>query len=352
MKLTLRAIKSQIILLAFITVCLGLSACKKQVPEELNLESASESMVQNTTPDLNEICKKLKEEMLLISAKRTTFALEQINQDIRLCLPLMTYKEQKHLIKLADQMYDNFLEIDRTPEQQKSFNLYAYDQSQFPTIQQAQFEKLHPRDQYLLTHRGQAYIDLIDMDDQATYQRNSYYLAKVFAPYFPEAEREFMQELAEQNQSVQFHDEQAEISAQEIAERALFWESYLKKFPKSSYLNDAKYLYHFYSNLLFKGLNHHPISQHYESRSDISPEALSAIEQMTNNEKSQLSNQARLFMQFIELDTQQKNELINIPQNANESNQDRIESQLHEYLNLKVLNLKHPRDCFTDAICR
>lgn len=334
-------------LLTLMVVSLGLTACQKPISEEIPTESPNPTQNQNTTPDLDLICQKLKKEMLGITAQRTTFAIEQINQDIRLCLPLMPFQEQKELIGLADIMYRNFLSIDRSPDQQKAFDLYAHDQSQFPTIQQSQIEKLHPRDQYLLRHKGQAYIDLVDINHQATYQRNPYYLARVFAPYFPEAEQAFMQELAEQNQQAQFEDPHFHLEAQEISRRAQYWENYLKKYPQSSFRLDAEYLYHFYSNLLFKGLKHDPVSHDFEGRVEIAPDALAEIEQLANMKNSRLADQARLFLKFIELDSQQKSKLT-----SNQTDQNpQVLIQLSRYLNLKTVDLENRRNCFKDAIC-
>ncbi|MCG4650865.1 hypothetical protein L0P02_12915, partial [Bifidobacterium longum] len=67
-------------------------------------------------------------------------------------------------------------------------------------IQQAHFEQLNLRDQYLLKHKGQAYIDVFESDTgQLKYRRSPEYLAKIFAPYMPEAEQVFIENLAAQN---------------------------------------------------------------------------------------------------------------------------------------------------------
>ena len=50
-----------------------------------------------------------------IDAQRTTFALEQINQDLKLCLPLLGFQQQKHLLGLSNKMYHDFLSVERTP---------------------------------------------------------------------------------------------------------------------------------------------------------------------------------------------------------------------------------------------
>ena len=115
-------------------------------------------------------------------------------------------------------------------------NEYFHTQSQFPTLQQDQYEQLHPRDRYLLAHKGLAYIDLVETDHEVRYQRNPHYLARIFAPYFPEAERVFMQELAEQNQQANFQQQTFHLHAEEILARAQFWDKYLPNTPLATLL--------------------------------------------------------------------------------------------------------------------
>ena len=160
-----------------------------QKPEHQPIpEQAQKQSQQDETVDLTLLCKNLAKNMLAIDAERTTFALEQMNQDLKLCLPLSTLAEQRHLLKLSNQMYNNFFSVDRTASQQATFEAYAFNLSQHPTIQQNRFEQLNLRDQYLLKHKGQAYIQLCDHGKgQINYCRSPEYLARIFAPYMPEA---------------------------------------------------------------------------------------------------------------------------------------------------------------------
>ncbi len=330
-----------------ILLSVSLSGCQKPA-SEISKEQHAEQKVEVIVPDLNQICENLKKEMREMTAQRTTFALEQINQNIRVCLPLISHAEQKKLMDLSNQMYAQFLQIDRTPEQQKAFDEYALDESQYPTIQQSHFEKLHIRDQYLLRHKGQAYIELSDLNiHNISYKRNSQYLAKVFAPYFPEDEKEFMQNLADQNEVPFFNRNTLLISPEEIAQRALFWERYLKKFPKSRFKSDAQYIYDTYRTLLFIGLKNSPVSTNYEDRLDVQPLTLSTIEQLSIQKDSALAVQAGQFLTFIEMPPEQRMKLSH----AQES--DNAQAQLMKMLNLKSVDLsqKQKRHCFEDAIC-
>lgn len=335
-------------LMLTVLTSLSISACQKPVmPDEVKAEIKQKHSSDPITLDLDVICQNLKKEMLQMSAQRTTFALEEINRDIRLCLPLVSTEEQKHLMKLSDQMYNNFLKVDRSPQQQRAFDQYAFDQSPFPTIHQSHIEKLHSRDQYLLRHKGQAYIELTDLGAGKTaYTRNSQYLAKVFAPYFPEAEKVFMVELGQQNQTAAFNQNTLMISPQETIRRALFWESYLKNYPQSLLKQDAKYLLDAYSYFFFIGLAESPVSINFDGEFDIQPSSLDEIKLLATHQNSQLAEQARRFLKFIQLSPSQRKVSSETSNNA--------AVQLQQYLGLNAFNPNDvkKRNCFSDAICR
>lgn len=350
MNLNLRH-SNRILSLMLTSVCISFSACQKPtIPEEVTAEIKHHQSASHVVPDVDAICQNLKKDMLDMSAQRTTFALEEINRDIRLCLPLVSADQQKNLMKLSDQMYSNFLKVERSPMQQRAFDQYAFDQSPFPTIQQSHIEQLHIRDQYLLRHKGQAYIEVSDQaTGNTTYYRNSQYLAKVFAPYFPEAEKEFMMELGQQNQTATFKKNSLLIDPQETLRRALFWEDYLKKFPNSPLKKEAQYLLNAYRYFLFIGLPDSPVSIHYDGVMDIQASSLNEIERLAQHQNSPLADQAKRFLKFIHLNPEQRAQLSG----SSVHDLDAI-SQLKHYLDLPAfdLNSNQVRDCFSDAICR
>ncbi|MFW2147222.1 hypothetical protein ACK2M2_03675 [Acinetobacter sp. TY1] len=341
-----------------------LSACQKP-PPEIVLEHEHTVSQANTAPDLSKICQDLKIQMQDMNDQRTTFALEQINQDIRMCLPLISFKEQKELLKLSDQMYSQFLHVDRNALQQKAFEQYAQNESQYPTLQQSLFEQLHVRDQYLIRHKGQAYIELMDAGkNHLFYRRNPQYFAKVFAPDLPQAEEIFLTEMANQNEQPLIKNNQISISPDEIMQRALFWENYLADFPKSTWRNDANYLYQTYTSLLFKGLDDQPVSTNYEDKLDIQPQTLVAVEQLAE-QQGPLAEKAQRFLKIVDakpkqnhanfiqarsISTRQVEQQVNLQDPLLINNSD----QLDQSLELHTVNLKtlKKRDCFSDALCR
>lgn len=332
-----------------------LIGCQKPEPQPIQ-EPVQKQSQQDETVDLNLLCKNLEKNMLAINAERTTFALEQINQDLKLCLPLSTLAEQQHLLKLSNQMYNNFLSVDRTAPQQVAFEEYAFDLSQHPTIQQNRFEQLTLRDQYLLKHKGQAYIELYDRGKgQINYRRSPEYLARIFAPYMPQAEQVFIENLAAQNTLPVFSEHILMIEPHEIVTRALFWEEYLNQYPKSSYRKDAEYLLQMYSLFLFKGMHDSPVSDTYLDKYAVQSSSMDEIEKLAQVKNSHLAVQASKFLQFLQLSEQQRLQEIPVQLSLKEqqsmSEKQLTLRQLDEYLGLQNLSLSNPRDCFSDAVC-
>ncbi|WP_205666415.1 hypothetical protein [Acinetobacter sp. ANC 4169] len=332
-----------------------LFGCQKPEPQPIP-EQVQKQSQQDETVDLSLLCKNLEKNMLAINAERTTFALEQINQDLKLCLPLSTFAEQQHLLALSTKMYNNFLTVDRTAAQQSAFEAYAFDLSQHPTIQQNHFEQLTLRDQYLLKHKGQAYIELFDSGKgRVNYRRSPEYLARIFAPYIPPAEQVFIENLATQNMQPVLSEHILIVEPHEIASRALFWEDYLDQYPKSSYRKDAEYLLQMYTLFLFKGTQDSPVSDSYIDKYAIQSSSLDEIEKLAEVKNSHLATQATKFLHFLQLSEQQR--LKEIPvQLSPEEQQSQTENQLavkqlDQYLGLANLSLSNPRDCFSDAVC-
>lgn len=333
-----------------------LTACEK--PAADIVQAAKEpQQSEHSVPDLGQICQNLKKEMMAIDAQRTTLAIEQVNQDIRLCLPLMKPAEQKELMQLSKQMYQQFLQLDRTSEQQHAFQTYALDQSAYPTIQQSHFEQLNIRDQYLLRHKGQAYIELIDQgDNKVTYRRNPQYLAKVFAPYLDQPEQKFIENLAQQNAQPLFKNQKLNLDPEEIAKRAIFWQEYTRNYPESPYIGDAHFLENAYTSLLFLGPENSPISLNFENANEVDSANWMVIERLADSDDGALSTKAQKFEQFINMSTEQRRQKIQLSvkeQTKLENHPQLLAlSQLNQFLNLKPIDFKNlKKDCFSDAIC-
>lgn len=333
-----------------IFLCVMLAACQKPEPVSFQ-EPARIEASSSQTMDLTDLCQKIGKNMSEIDAQRTTFALEQINQDLKLCLPLLDFQQQKHLLSLSNKMYSDFLAVDRTPQQQRAFESYALEMAQHPTIQQSLFEQLTLRDQYLIKHQGQSYVELFDAGEgEVHYRRSPEYLAKIFAPYLPVAEQAFIEHLAAQNQYPAVIDHQVKIDAKEIADRALYWESYLRQYPQSSYHQDARHLLNLYSTLLFIGPNTQAVYDGYTVQSSY----LEEIERLAELKNSVVTDHARLFLKFIELSPEQRTAQIILPASTHPQRlgaEQLLQTQLAHFIQLRMVQSDQGKDCLNDAIC-
>lgn len=205
-----------------------------------------------------------------------------------------------------------------------------------------------------MRHLGQAYIELTDTDSSPIhYQRNPQYLAKVFAPYLPDVESIFISELAEQQAqpSMQGHD--LIISPQEIAN--------VRSLAKISARISAKHvsnwcqnLAQYYTALLFKGSPKTPVSYDYNGAKDIDPASLTEIQQLAKLEPTELSNQARKFLVFIDLSSTQRQQLLpkqhRLDTSSATSSGVLTQQQLDLYLGLKPADstLSNKKDAWHD----
>lgn len=323
---------------------LMLSACQ---PSERPVLPDSPPVKNNAKVevDLNDLCNNLSHEMQQVDHQRTLLALQQINQDLKVCLPLMSTQQQLQLLDLSHQMYERFLVVTRTPSQQTAFEQYVNGAGTHPTLRQQHFEQMTLRDQYLVKHQGQGYVELIALNDgYVGYRRSPQYLARIFAPYLPEAEQSFIQALANQNTQPLFNNQSLKVEPLIVAERALFWENYLNNYPQSRYKTDAQYLYRAYSQLLFMGTQQDKVSDNYQGIHSIEPQSLAAIEYVSQQSNTKLAAQATKFLSFVEQDIHFAN--LNL-----EQEHEAAVSALENALGLVPVSFKRNKNCFLDAVC-
>ena len=78
-------------------------ACQQPKQPQVEIEPAETSVKKNTaTQDFSLMCQNIEKQMAEIDDQRTTFALEQINQNLKVCLPLLEHKQQKNLMRHAN----------------------------------------------------------------------------------------------------------------------------------------------------------------------------------------------------------------------------------------------------------
>lgn len=296
-------------------------------------------------PNLNELCDNLTIQMQEIDSHRTVLALQEINKNLTICLPLMSTEEQFKLLDASTEMYRRFLNVQRTPEQQFAFEQYITQVGLHPTLQQNHFQQMHLRDQYLVKHQGQAYLEVLTLSEQhGKYRRGPEYLARIFAPYLPEAEQSFIVSLASQNHQPPFQQQQLNLEPMVLAERALFWQNYVAQYPESRYVQDAEYLSQIYSQLLFIGSAEQKVSQNYQGETAVEYSTLAAIDYLAHQPENPLTKQAKLFLDFLQRNTTESTD------NLDQEHQQAVKA-LNQHLKLKSIDLRQAAICFQDAIC-
>ncbi len=116
---------------------------------------------------------------------------------------------------------------------------YAFDMAQHPTIQQSHYEQLTPRDQYLLKHKGQAYVECsMQVQEQLQYRRSPEYLAEDFcAIYAMRPNKSLLKNLAAQNIQPAIQDKSLLMLNPKKSQLVLYFGKIIfKQYPQSSLL--------------------------------------------------------------------------------------------------------------------
>ncbi|AOA59549.1 hypothetical protein [Acinetobacter larvae] len=347
--------KLKYVLFGMLSLCMVwmLLACQKaqtvdHIEHELN--TVSEPKVQ----DLDALCQELDGEIQNLDHQRGSLALEQINQNLRMCLQVYNFEQQMQVMDAINQMYGRFLQVARSPEEQQALEHYAVEQYLYPTIHAEHYALLNARDRYLIRHQGQFYLELyINAKQEVRYRRQPQYLAKLFAIYLPEAEKQFIQQLAQQNERALIKQQSLLLSPQQLAERAQFWQNYLQTYPNSYFKKDAQYLLQVYQALLFKGTTKSAVSYLYQDLADIQPSSLRVIQALAEQPHGALAEKARKFIHFMHMSDAQRAAQIDVAEPLDDSNaQQKVLQQLNQYVGLIDFDIEHPqKDCFSDAIC-
>lgn len=143
-------------------------------------------------------------------------------------------------------------------------------------------------------------FDILDIGEGFYVIRlNPNYIVKRFAPALTQADRVFIKALAQQNQEQFYYDAGIAIIWKELGERAVFWEQYAQKYPKSFFAKDAKVLADYYLYFFIYGMdNTHPLQyfDEQENKPVIESEAKQAF--MLIKTKYPNSNVSQKIRQF------------------------------------------------------
>ncbi|PNW18197.1 hypothetical protein C1642_05750, partial [Acinetobacter sp. AKBS16] len=187
---------------------LVLAGCSKTSEQEQAVSKEQKSTEQKAIQKQDSSCLQIMVAMHTINQNSKIEDLNQINEKLKTCVPSLKNEEQLKLIEASTAMYQRFLKQDYTDKTARAFEAFGYavleqkqDLKKVIQSQKKLFAQLSPRDQYLLQHEGQAYIDLLYQGEgMFTYRRQPNYLVDVFSKALPADQKEFLSRMAKDNQ--------------------------------------------------------------------------------------------------------------------------------------------------------
>lgn len=349
------------------SVCsaLILSGCNKTSQQDQAVSKEQKSTEQKPVSKQNNSCIEINAAIQKINQNSKIEDLNQINEKLKTCVPSLKNDEQLKLIDASTAMYQRFLKQDYTDKTARAFEAFGYavleqkqrDPKKVIQSQKKLFDQLSPRDQYLLQHNGEAYIDLLYQGEgMFTYRRQPNYLVDVFSKALTADQKEFLTRMTKDNQDIFYNDGALAVSWKELTERALFWEKFIQKYPKSHFIGDAKLLFNEYRYFIFFGLDNTPVSDEYAPNTWIDKDALEQIRFLSTQSQSSLAKPAQQFLKFIATPVEERNKQFKI--DLTEKNGDKKSNYqiTHEQLE-QLLKFDSPwntevyRDCHIDAVC-
>ncbi|MGE8550327.1 MAG: hypothetical protein ACN6NN_05410 [Acinetobacter calcoaceticus] len=342
-----------------------LAGCNKTSEQDQTVSKEQKSTEQKPESKPDNSCIQINAAIQKINQNSKIEDLNQINEKLKTCVPSLKNDEQLKLIDASTAMYQRFLKQAYTDKTARAFEAFGYavleqkqrDPKKVIQSQKKLFDQLSPRDQYLLQHNGEAYIDLLYQGEgMFTYRRQPNYLVDVFSKALTADQKEFLTRMAKDNQDIFYNDGALAVSWKELTERALFWEKFIQKYPKSHFIGDAKLLFNEYRYFIFFGLDNTPVSDEYAPNTWFDKDALEQIRFLSTQNQSSLAKPAQQFLKFIATPVEERNKQFKI--DLTEKNGDKKSNYqiTHEQLE-QLLKFDSPwntevyRDCHMDAVC-
>lgn len=361
------------LLSATVLSAMFISACQpSNEPNQKTANDAKTNELKNTAQakQVDKACLSLSTSMQAINHESKVESLEKVNQLLKDCVSQVDNAQQLKWIDETTSMYDHFFAHELTDSKQMAaFDEYglsileanqgdALDQTVIKGDQKI-FKTLSPRDQYLMNQQDKAYIELhYQGEGMFQYRRSPAYIKTIFAEALPEDQRVFVTRMAQDNDALFFNDAAIAISWAEMVDRALFWENYLQKYPKSHFKADAKKLFEEYQYFIFFGSDNTPVSDEFAPDTWIDENAFGHIKALAKRQDTALAEPAKKFLTFIKTPVNERMKKYPVEPKDRDGYEKSSYTIAREQLR-KVLNLSDPwdsssdsyRDCHADGIC-
>ena len=260
-------------------------------------------------------CLTLSDAMQKVDDESRIEDIYAIQQTLKACLPTANNAEVLSLLKDYQTMYGHFLWSDLDSESDyETFNSAIYELYYGEGLSSTQLKTLAEHDQYLVgLVKSSADIRIYDEGEgYFSFTHNLKAMADIFTPYLRPDQRAFIERLAIDNQEGFWSDASVTVTFDELIERALFWEGYIKRYPDGYAVADAKSLLDFYRYIIFFGAENTQWTDD-AIREFIYPKYQEKMIELTKLPNSILARDARNFLNFLALSDSERREKYPTP---------------------------------------
>ncbi|MDO4450795.1 MAG: hypothetical protein Q4B79_07560 [Moraxella sp.] len=204
-------------------------------------------------------CNAISQTLKSINNESKFDEIESIERQLKECLPTVNNATQLQWANDYHKAYERFLgyweegQLNDETDGEVFYNIMtalAENKTQNPK----ELATLSKKMQYLIELSQDKKIVPTYLCEGLFEFRHQYQnFADLFTPHLPKDQAIFINQLAKDNQEIFWCDAGIAISLRELIERTLFWQDFIKKYPDSQFIDDAKYLYQFYEYYLFFG---------------------------------------------------------------------------------------------------
>lgn len=301
------------------------------------------------------ICTKLHDSINAIDNKSKIENIHSVQRQIQACLPTASNAEILQWLADYQAMYQRFLQFDNPTDSAAFFTVMSHVE-QGKKITVAKLKQVNPRVRYLIglvMSRSDVSVRYLGEGD-FEFHHDLTAMADIFSPYLPDDQSAFIQRMAKDNQAIFWFDAAIAFSFEALVERAVFWEDFIKRYPKSRFYTDAKALLNTYRYLLFFGSENTQWTDNDIRKFD-NPADEQLMRQLAKRNDSELAQDVQKFFTFMQQSNTERQQRYPVPdkdENGHKINQWEVAHyQLDEALEIPSPWKEDNKDCSTGILC-
>ncbi|MGE6794487.1 hypothetical protein [Psychrobacter okhotskensis] len=301
------------------------------------------------------ICTKLHDSINAIDNKSKIENIHSIQRQIQACLPTASNAEILQWLADYQAMYQRFLQFDNPTDSAAFFTVMSHVE-QGKKITVAKLKQVNPRVRYLIglvMSRSDVSVRYLGEGD-FEFHHDLTAMADIFSPYLPDDQSAFIQRMAKDNQAIFWFDAAIAFSFEALVERAVFWEDFIKRYPKSRFYTDAKALLNTYRYLLFFGSENTQWTDDDIRKFD-NPVDEQLMRQLAKRNDSELAQDVQKFFTFMQQSNTERQQRYPVPdkdENGHKINQWEVAHyQLDKALEIPSPWKEDNKDCSTGILC-